>query len=490
MELAYGTPYLLSLDLSKDMTALVWLAGPLSGLVIQPVIGALSDRCTSPLGRRRPFILVGGVCVCLSMLCVAYAKELGAWVITRRLSGRAIIPEDREQRAAVIIAILGFYILDFSLNAVQASCRALILDIPPLCQQQQANAWAARLSNGAMVVGYFTGFVDLVRVLSFLGDTQIKVFCLVAILVFILTVGITCIATSEMVLTVDERDEDTPKHWYGTLTYIWAILKTLPAPIQRLCNVQFFAWLGWFPFLFYRQDMDRRTTWVSDIYFRTHPKQAPDSWTKGTRAGSLALLLHAIVSVLSGVVLPWLAERRPCWHRIWTIKNIYTGGTLFFSLLMLATIFVTAVRDATTIVAAAGISWSIVLWIPFALVGEYINTLGANTPRQLPTPTSQQSEFQEEALSAGMVLGVHNIFIVLPQFAVAIIASLIFRVVSWIEHGKYKDDDGSSVNVAWVLAFGGVMGLIATVLSLRIIEVPSKPRDGRVIRTTTGRMSI
>lgn len=83
------------------------------------------------------------------------------------------------------------------MNAVQAICRALILDIPPLWQQEEANAWSARMSNSAMVIGYFVGFVDLVKYLPWLGDSQVKVFCIVAIVVFIATLTITCITTYE-----------------------------------------------------------------------------------------------------------------------------------------------------------------------------------------------------------------------------------------------------------------------------------------------------
>ncbi|KAI8143644.1 hypothetical protein BJV82DRAFT_644546 [Fennellomyces sp. T-0311] len=511
VELAYGTPYLLSLDLSKDVTALVWLAGPLSA-----VIGSMSDRCSSRLGRRRPFIIIGGILVCLSMLCVAYAKDIGAVLIW--LSDGTDIPEniaEKERRAAIVIAILAFYTLDFSLNAVQASCRALILDVPPLWQQQHANAWAARLSNVAMVVGYFTGFVDLVKFLPFLGDTQIKVFCLVAIAVFIVTVGVTCVTTEEKVFTASEDDDDS--RWYSTFVHIWHALRSLPAPIQRLCNVQFFAWLGWFPFLFYS------TTWVSDLYFATHSRETPDSWAKGTRAGSFALLLYAIVSVVSGIVLPWLVAHKPCCPALFTMKNVYTAGNLLFSLAMLSTIFVSDVATATLIVAIIGISWSVVLWIPFALVGEYIMVSSATpsmlTPditspaasrsiamvdddvlsiaSSLPSPNygalvsdipitledesrsivpePETSDDYEDELDAGMVLGVHNMYIVFPQFGVAIIAAVIFRVVSWVEHGQNKDEN--TANVAWVLTFGGVMGLVATLLSRRIVEVTSAPNS-------------
>ncbi|CAB4423643.1 unnamed protein product [Rhizophagus irregularis] len=60
VELAYGSPYLRSLGLTTELIALVWLAGPLSGLLIQPLVGAISDKSTYKLGRRRPFIIVGG----------------------------------------------------------------------------------------------------------------------------------------------------------------------------------------------------------------------------------------------------------------------------------------------------------------------------------------------------------------------------------------------------------------------------------------------
>lgn len=91
------------------------------------------------------------------------------------------------------------------MNAVQAICRALILDIPPLWQQDLANAWSARMSNTAMVIGYFVGFVDLVKYLPWLGDSQVKVFCLVSIVVFVITLTITCITTPEKIV---ERKED------------------------------------------------------------------------------------------------------------------------------------------------------------------------------------------------------------------------------------------------------------------------------------------
>ena len=57
IEMSSGSPYLLSLGLTKDALAFVWIAGPLSGVLVQPYVGAKSDRCTCRFGRRRPFMV-------------------------------------------------------------------------------------------------------------------------------------------------------------------------------------------------------------------------------------------------------------------------------------------------------------------------------------------------------------------------------------------------------------------------------------------------
>ncbi|KAI8096153.1 major facilitator superfamily domain-containing protein [Halteromyces radiatus] len=472
VELSYGTPYLLSLNLSKELTALVWLAGPLSGLIVQPVIGAFSDKCTSNFGKRRPFIVGAGFLTCLAMIGVAYAKELGAG-LAHLFSNETSM----EHTYAIVVAVGSFYFLDFTLNAVQAICRALILDIPPLWQQDRANAWSARMSNSAMVIGYFVGYIDLVKYFPWMGDSQIKVFCIVAMLVFCLTLGITCFCVKEKPL--DQIDqEDQP--WYHTFIYIWRAFRFLPRPIQTLCNTQFFAWMGWFPFLFYS------TQWVSDIYFATHPiKDGTErDWAEGTRAGSFALLCYSVVSVVAGVVIPALSmkfEKRQGWL---SLNNIYTGSHLVSAAALLSAWVIKSVLGATIMLSVMGISWAIVLWIPFSLVGEYVSyederrstviasnqdygsiITSASSSSQIEAGQQQQ---QQDEFDAGMILGVHNMYIVFPQFAVAIISAFIFAINDAVSNGNEQDQTSS---VASVLVFGGFMALIAAVFSRYIVRV-------------------
>ncbi|CDS07077.1 hypothetical protein LRAMOSA09600 [Lichtheimia ramosa] len=462
VELSYGTPYLLSLNLSKEMTALVWLAGPLSGLLVQPLIGAFSDKCTSRFGKRRPFIVVAGLLTCISMICVAYAREIGygiAYVTNQNDL------ENTSRTLAMLVAVASFYFLDFTLNAVQAICRALILDIPPLWQQEHANAWSARMCNSAMVVGYFVGFVNLVELFPWLGDTQMKVFCVIGTIIFCITLAITCITTHEKKLEVQEND-DGP--WYSTFVYIWRAFRFLPRPVQTLCNTQFFAWMGWFPFLFYS------TQWVSELYFTTHEGNRGD-WADGTRAGSFALLCYSIVSVVAGVVIPALVSRYESTLRWMSITNVYTASHLIVAAALLSAWFVKSVIGATIVLATMGISWAIVLWVPFSLVGEYVSydderrqreqlehavTVATTAPNSSSDAESQQ---ENDDFDAGMILGVHNMYIVFPQFVVAIMAAVIFAAAN-------AGGDPSS-GVASVLAFGGIMALIASAFSRFIVRV-------------------
>ncbi|RCH84746.1 hypothetical protein CU098_006903, partial [Rhizopus stolonifer] len=471
VELSYGTPYLLSLDLSKELTALVWLAGPLSGLLVQPLIGAFSDKCTSRLGKRRPFIIVAGLLTCLSMIGVAYARELGYWAAT-------LLSTDNDTEAikraahtnAIMVAVASFYFLDFTLNAVQAICRALILDIPPLWQQDIANAWSARMSNTAMVIGYFVGYVDLVKYFPWLGDSQVKVFCIVAIFVFVATLTITCLTTKEKVVERKD-DDDMNQPWYSTFYYIWRAFRFLPRPIQTLCNTQFFAWMGWFPFLFYS------TQWVSDIYFATHPPRTPEEsvdWAEGTRAGSFALLCYSVVSVVAGIVIPAMASKLSR-VKLFDLLNIYTLSHLTVAFALLSTMFVKSVLAATVVLAIMGVPWAIVLWVPFSLVGEYVSFEDEKRQKMITAATTtsnstnEEERQQQDEFDAGMILGVHNMYIVFPQFAVAIISSFIFAAADAIKERNHQ----TMSSVTPVMLFGGLMAFIAAGFSRSIVRVTS-----------------
>lgn len=237
--------------------------------------------------------------------------------------------------------------------------------------------------------------------------------------------------------------------------------------------------MGWFPFLFYS------TQWVSDIYFATHLSSEPEipvDWAEGTRAGSFALLCYSIVSVLAGLAIPALVNHFK--HIKWVnLLNVYTLSHFTVAIALISSYFVRTVTWATVILSIMGIPWAIVLWIPFSLVGEYVSyedekrqTIISSTAVRAPsyaavvvTGSSNEEERQEsnDEFDAGMILGVHNMYIVFPQFAVAIVSSFIFAASDAIKDGK----DKILSSVTPVLVFGGLMALIAAAFSRYIVRV-------------------
>lgn len=102
-----------------DDLALLWLAGPVSGLLVQPVVGQLSDRSWTRFGRRRPWMLFSGAIAVLALAAIAFAPSL-----------------------AVAIAMV--WLLEVAMNALNAPYRALVGDTLPQAQHGKARGSRCR----------------------------------------------------------------------------------------------------------------------------------------------------------------------------------------------------------------------------------------------------------------------------------------------------------------------------------------------------------
>jgi solute carrier family 45 protein 1/2/4 len=112
-ELSNGTPYLLSLGLSKSLMALVWIAGPLSGALVQPYVGILSDNCRSSWGKRTPFMFFGSLATIVSLLALAWVRDIVGGFLGLFGADRA---SEGVKVTIIIVAVAFVYILDFSIN--------------------------------------------------------------------------------------------------------------------------------------------------------------------------------------------------------------------------------------------------------------------------------------------------------------------------------------------------------------------------------------
>ncbi|EPY51503.1 alpha-glucoside transporter Sut1 [Schizosaccharomyces cryophilus OY26] len=292
VELGYGSPYLFSLGLRKEYTSIIWIAGPLTGIIIQPISGILSDRFQSKLGRRRPFMLGASLLGTFSLFLMGWAPDLS----------ELLFKGTTANRVTIVLATLSIYLLDIAVNIVMASARSLIVDSVRSDQQHDANSWAGRMIGIGNVCGYLLGFLPLYRIFAFLNITQLQAFCTMASIFLVMTVGITSLIVKERSFPVSGSDQSVLSEileFFGTMRQT---ISSLPDSLRKICYVQFFAYFGWFPFLFYI------TTYVGTLFLRHAPKGHEEDWDMATRQGSFALLLFAIVSLASNTALPLLLE--------------------------------------------------------------------------------------------------------------------------------------------------------------------------------------
>ncbi|KAK4685424.1 solute carrier family 45, member 1/2/4, partial [Tremellales sp. Uapishka_1] len=575
VELGYGTPYLLSLGLSEQLTSLVWLAGPISGLVAQPLIGAISDSSLSRY-RRRYWIVAATVLLVFSGLGLAFTEPIAKSLVDLFGGGEG----DWDPRnvklvkgTAIGIAVFCFYCLDFALNALQASLRNLVLDITPSEQLATANAWHGRFNHVGNIVGFTMGFLNLSHfpIIRLVGGGQFRKVCIVALMLLVLTVWITCWTQEE-----NERESifgERKSKIRDVISTIYEAVLHLPKPVRRVCFVQIAAFMGWFPYLFYS------TTWVAEVMAQEIGR-SPDI-DKATRAGSLALLIYSFVAIFAGTLLPYLAsrdqrllrqsekkddedsddeedaelERVRGLVREWKaeaaregrplrlpkmpfmLRNIWTAALVLFGVIMMSTFFIRKVWQATLAIALVGICWAVACWVQTVrhhhggesrhetrLTKQFLKEMDdqANSPkhtgnrsgppavafnnrpshaRAVSTPSgpwrgarsnpasprpnertplarSYSSADVENAdkidytgsgpVAGGTIMGIHNLAIVFPQFIIAVVASIIFKIVDGDSETAPTGDRAEKNGVAWVLRFGGLCAFAGALMSRKV----------------------
>lgn len=214
---------------------------------MQPLVGILSDRTRGRLGRRRPFIIGGALGVIIAMLSLAWVEEI-VHLVTRT-------PDRAQQSNAtrnsiISIAILWIYALNIFIQPLQAGLRTLIIENCPAHQQTQASAWASGMTGVGNIVGYLSGFAALPAFFNSKTLTQFQCLCLIASLSLTITVTMTC--------SINEQNSPNAFPVRLERTGLGVVLrdlvqtyKSMPKRVRKVCHIQVFAWMGWFPFLFY-----------------------------------------------------------------------------------------------------------------------------------------------------------------------------------------------------------------------------------------------
>lgn len=148
-------------------------------------------------------------------------------------------------------------------------------------------------------IAFATGAIDLPSLLgTSLGETQFKQLTVLAAFGLVGTCAVTCWAVTERILLSAPSKSPREGGLYQIASHIWSTMLHLPPRIRAICMAQFWAWIGWFPFLFYS------TTWIGETYFRYDAphdaKQSKDALGEVGRVGSKAFI---IVSAYRGCFL-------------------------------------------------------------------------------------------------------------------------------------------------------------------------------------------
>lgn len=216
-------------------------------------------------------MLLSALFLSLSTFTLAFAQPISEGLVDYLALGLGDWDPVRQSYVEVMtrfLAVASFWVLDFALNGLQASGRALVLDSLKGEEMDTGNAWLGRMTHMGNIIGYSAGYLDLSRLrsLRWLGGDQFRKFAFIALIGMVISVAVTC-------LCIEEETTETSTFSSANMLHkprpsaaarlkaitkdIWDSIRRLPRPIRRVCVVQIFAFMGWFPFLFYA------TTWIA-----------------------------------------------------------------------------------------------------------------------------------------------------------------------------------------------------------------------------------
>lgn len=359
----------------------LWLAAPLTGLLVQPIIGYLSDRTWHPVwGRRRPFFLIGAI---LSSLCLFLMPSSSTlWMAAGLL-----------------------WVLDSSINISMEPFRAFVADQLPAEQRTRGFSMQSFfIGIGATIASalpwIFTNWFNIDGTANS-GEiaANVKWSFYIGAVAFLGAVLYTVFTTKEYPPTTQQLDEQAQgKGFVHGVKEIAEAISNMPRRMRQLALVQFLTWPGLFLMWFFF------TTAVASEIFKGEP--GSEAYGKGADLAGLAYSFENVITFLFALVLPFLAAKI---GQKWThFTSLLSGGC---GLLLLNFVDVNNAWMLFLIMALVGIAWSSILSMPYAMLVPCL------PPHRI-----------------GVYMGIFNFFIVLPE----IIASLFFGDImsAWLDNSR------------------------------------------------------
>ncbi len=394
------------LGADPDKLAVLWLAAPVSGVIIQPLIGQTSDRCWTRLGRRRPFILAGAILASLALVLMPNCSAV--WMAAGLL-----------------------WVLDGTINASMQPFRALVADNLP--DEQNSHGFAIQslfIGLGGtvasalpwMMTNWFGVATDAVG--SGHIPQSVKLSFYIGAAAFLGAVLWTVFSTREYppgdleLHAIRARKFD----WTLGLGDVFALVFHLPLRMWELGLVQFFTWIGMFAMWVYFSPAVAK-----DIFHAV--KGTPAMEASGAWSGFCFAAYNA-VCFLSSFVLLW--GTRFISPKRMHILCLGVGAVGLASVPLMAD-----KHQLLLSMTAVGIAWASILSLPYAML----------------VPALPKDK-------VGVMMGMFNLFIVLPQIAAS---SLLGLVLKTFLHSEPMN----------ALVLGGASMGLAALLTLLVVTYPS-----------------
>jgi maltose/moltooligosaccharide transporter len=391
-----------TLGATPDELPGLWIAAPLTGLLVQPIIGYMSDRTWHPRwGRRRPFFLIGAVLSSLALFFMPFSSAL--WMAAGFL-----------------------WILDASINISMEPFRALVADKLP--EEQRNFGFVIQtliIGIGTWVASNLPWLVTRLGVSNeaAAGEIPDSVFYSFAIgaAVFLITILITVFTTEEEPPLNLEEFEREKLNSEGVFTGLREIVKSvaeMPQVMKQLGVVQFFSWFAFFTMWSFA------TPALTDGVFGS-PNPLPGAadyaeasarFNEAANKVSSAMGVYGLSSMVFALLLAFYTRRFAINRRLIHSLALCLGALGFAGMLFLSP---NSSAYLGWCFAAVGIAWGSILSMPYAM-------LSGSVPSE----------------KMGIYMGVFNMFIVLPQIVAAL------GGINWINQVVYAGDVIGSMHIA------------------------------------------
>ncbi len=408
-----------TLGAAPDDIPLLWIAAPLTGLIVQPIIGYLSDRTWSvKWGRRKPYFLVGAVLSTIALFFMPYSPAL--WVAAGFL-----------------------WILDASINISMEPFRALVADKLP--ESQRSYGFVMQ----ALIIGIGTWIASsLPEIVSYFGTSNsadsgvlpmsVKLSFAIGALVFLVSILYTVFTTSEYPPEDMEAFELEKAKKNQFIPDIINNVGSMPLTMKKLGLIQFFSWFAFFtmwsmanPAL--TAHVYKTPAPVESAFDITIPNQlrafneANTAFQESSNAVGSAMGVYGLSSMVFALLFVFYTSRYKINRKYVHMVSLILGG-LGFLLMNIA-----SPEHLKWCFALIGFAWGSILSMPYAMLSSSVN------PNKM-----------------GMFMGIFNMFIVIPQ----IIAAL--GGINFVS-GLLGEDAINAMTVAGVsLIIGGLCNLLIT----------------------------